>query len=115
MVLCKIAGDFCFKLNNAKDEFRQTILDRLVSAELDELPVLVKFLLQTVNTSYIDEVSMAIVSDLYITTYNDIQVIYGIREKLDFQSLGGSTARQDTSSKNAPEALILGKFKAIHS
>ncbi|KAI8384781.1 Fanconi anaemia protein FANCD2 [Radiomyces spectabilis] len=89
------------------DDVRQTVLERLESAELDDLAVIVKFLLQTATPHTIDE------------------VIYGIRHNLDFYSLGKlkqnefqsltstTTIRSRKSDANAqaPEALILESIK----
>ncbi|KAI8143482.1 Fanconi anaemia protein FancD2 nuclease-domain-containing protein [Fennellomyces sp. T-0311] len=80
--------------NDSLEGVREIVLNRLDSAELDDLAVIIKFLLQTVNPFTVD------------------QVIFGIREKLDFRSLGKSTmltlARKP---KHSPEALILDSIK----
>ncbi|KAI9475361.1 Fanconi anemia protein FancD2 nuclease-domain-containing protein [Zychaea mexicana] len=76
------------------EDVRDTVLDRLESAELDDLAVIIKFLLQTVKPHTID------------------LVILGIREKLDFRSLGKSTIPSITrKAKHSPEALILESIK----
>ncbi|CEP15345.1 hypothetical protein [Parasitella parasitica] len=73
------------------EDVRETVLDRLESADLDDLPVIIKFLLQTVTPITID------------------QVVWGIRQKLNFRSLG--TNQSQTKTTNAPEALILESIK----
>jgi Fanconi anemia group D2 protein len=78
------------------DDVRETVLDRLESAELDDLAVIVKFMLQTVTPSTID------------------MVVYGIRQKLDFRTLGKiqqQTSTQRAKTKDASEALILESIK----
>ncbi|KAI9025258.1 Fanconi anaemia protein FANCD2 [Phycomyces nitens] len=89
------------------DDVRQVVLERLDSAELDDLPVIVKFLLQTVSPTTVDT------------------VITGIRQKLDFRALGKvqqtdisnypmsqkSKPQKEDSNKNSPEALILESIK----
>ncbi|KAI9470628.1 MAG: Fanconi anemia protein FancD2 nuclease-domain-containing protein, partial [Benjaminiella poitrasii] len=76
------------------DDIRETILDRLESADVDDLAIIIKFMLQTV------------------TPYTVDSVIYGIRQKLDFKSLG-RVQQQSTQkvSKHAPEAFILESIK----
>ncbi|KAI8368444.1 Fanconi anaemia protein FANCD2 [Choanephora cucurbitarum] len=71
------------------DDVRETVLERLESAEIDDLATIVKFLLQTVTPTTID------------------MVVYGIRQKLDFRSLG---KLQQQQAKHA-EALILESIK----
>lgn len=77
------------------EDVRETVLDRLESAKLADLAVIVKFMLQTVTPSTIDF------------------VVYGIRQKLDFRSLGkvqsGNSTQQN--KKEAPEALIVESIK----
>ncbi|KAI7882272.1 hypothetical protein K492DRAFT_215793 [Lichtheimia hyalospora FSU 10163] len=74
------------------EDVRDTVLDRLEQAEQDDLAVILKFLLQTVSSNTID------------------LVIYGIREKLDFRTLGRpQSARQRTG--NAAQGLILESIK----
>ncbi|GAN01786.1 Fanconi anemia, complementation group D2 isoform X2 [Mucor ambiguus] len=84
------------------EDVRETVLDRLESANLDDLAVIIKFMLQTVTPMTID------------------QVVWGIRQKLNFRSLGKSSSggdnnhRQSTTTKPstmAPEALILESIK----
>jgi Fanconi anemia group D2 protein len=81
------------------EDVRETVLERLESAELDDLAVIVKFMLQTVTPGTID------------------MVVYGIRQRLDFRALGKVQQQRQVSSsqrrkaKNAPEALILESFK----
>ncbi|KAI7888348.1 Fanconi anaemia protein FANCD2, partial [Mucor mucedo] len=77
------------------EDVRETVLDRLESAKLADLAVIVKFMLQTVTPSTIDV------------------VVYGIRQKLDFRSLGkvqNNTGTQQ-NKKEAPEALIVESIK----
>jgi hypothetical protein len=68
-------------------------MDKLESAELDDLPVVIKFLLQTVEPDTVED------------------VINTIRNNLDFRSINklqkNSKRRTVTQS---PEVLILGKF-----
>jgi Fanconi anemia group D2 protein len=77
------------------EDVRESVLDRLESAELDDLAIIVKFMLQTVTPNSID------------------LVIYGIRQKLDFRSLGKlqQQQQQQQSRKNTPVALILESIK----
>ncbi|KAI8054183.1 Fanconi anaemia protein FancD2 nuclease-domain-containing protein, partial [Gilbertella persicaria] len=75
------------------EDVRDTVLDRLESAELDDLATIVKFLLQTATTNTID------------------LVILGIRQKLDFRSLGRIQQQQKKKQKYAAEALILESIK----
>lgn len=80
------------------EDVRETVLDRLESADLDDLAVIIKFMLQTVTPTTID------------------QVVYGIRQKLNFRSFGTSNRQQpqETQQKQAgvaPEALILESIK----
>ena len=70
-------------------------MDKLVSAELDDLPVVVKFLLQTVEPENVGE------------------VIETIRQKLDFRSINKlqKTSRskpKKVTVNQTPEVLILG-------
>ncbi|KAI7866437.1 Fanconi anaemia protein FANCD2 [Spinellus fusiger] len=89
------------------EDVRDIVLDRLESAEVDDLAILVKFLLQVVTAQTVDK------------------VISGIRKKLDFRTLGkvqqiqllhstmGSSQKTHPSDtiKNSPEALILESIK----
>lgn len=76
------------------DDVRETVLERLESAEMDDLAIIVKFLLQTVTPATID------------------MVVYGIRQKLDFRSLGKLQQQQTKQqTKQVPEALILESIK----
>lgn len=76
------------------EDVRETVLDRLESAKLADLAVIVKFMLQTVTPSTIDA------------------VVYGIRQKLDFRSLGKVQNNAGThNKKEAPEALIVESIK----
>lgn len=83
------------------EDVRETVLDRLESAKLDDLAVIIKFMLQTVTPMTID------------------QIVWGIRQKLNFRSFGKSSSsngdsNRQTSSKPtamAPEALILESIK----
>ncbi|GAA5812259.1 hypothetical protein MFLAVUS_005709 [Mucor flavus] len=77
------------------EDVREMVLERLESAELDDLAIIVKFLLQTVTPSTID------------------MVVYGIRQKLDFRALGKvqSNTQVQQKKKQAPEALILESIK----
>ena len=74
------------------DDVRETVLERLESAKVDDLAIIVKFLLQTATPTTID------------------MVVYGIRQKLDFRSLGKSHQHQQ-QTKQVPEALILESIK----
>lgn len=77
------------------EDIQDSVLERLESAELDDLAIIVKFMLQTVTSSSID------------------LVVYGIRQKLDFRSLGKIQKQQSqqSTSKNTPVALILESIK----
>ncbi|KAI9258492.1 Fanconi anemia protein FancD2 nuclease-domain-containing protein [Sporodiniella umbellata] len=87
------------------EDIREIVLDRLESAELDDLAVILRFLLQTVTPTTAD------------------MVITGIRHKLDFRTLGkiqelNGSQRQNqqrhtpgSSAKDAPESLILESIK----
>lgn len=78
------------------EDVREIVLERLESAELDNLAVIIKFLLHTATPSTIDF------------------VILGIRQKLDFRALNKIQATQQAtqrSIKNSPEALILESIK----
>lgn len=86
------------------DDVKETVLDRLESAELDDIAVILKFMLQTVTPNTVD------------------MVILGIRQKLDFRALGKiqqeSSQRRTKQSlsqrpnvKDTPEALILESIK----
>lgn len=77
------------------EDVREMVLERLESAELDDLAIIVKFLLQTVTSSTIDA------------------VVYGIRQKLDFRALGKvqSNTQVQQKKKQPPEALILESIK----
>ncbi|KAL0093289.1 Fanconi anemia protein FANCD2 [Phycomyces blakesleeanus] len=89
------------------DDVRDVVLERLDSAELDDLPVIVKFLLHTVSPTTVDI------------------VISGIRQNLDFRTLGKvqqaeishsvaghkSKLQKEDSNKHYPEALILESIK----
>lgn len=85
------------------EDVRETILERLESAELDDLAVIVKFLLQTASPIAIDS------------------IVYGIRQNLDFRALGKvqqqqqqqqqSSQLQRRNVKQPPEALILESIK----
>jgi Fanconi anemia group D2 protein len=77
------------------EDVRESVLERLESAELDDLAIIVKFMLQTVTPNSID------------------LVVYGIRQKLDFRSLGKIQQQQqrESTSKNTPVALILESIK----
>lgn len=71
-------------------------MNKLVSAELDDLPVVIKFLLQTVEPDNVGD------------------VIETIRQKLDFRSINklqksSRTKSRKVSINQTPEVLILGK------
>lgn len=87
------------------EDVREIVLERLESAELDDLAVIIKFLLQTATPSNIDF------------------VIFGIRQKLDFRALNKvqqqqhysqrmvSSQRVVSKNKTSPEALIVESIK----
>ncbi|KAI8343466.1 Fanconi anaemia protein FANCD2 [Chlamydoabsidia padenii] len=82
------------------EDVRETVLERLQSAEIDDLAVIVKFLLQTVTPHTID------------------MTILDIRQKLDLRALGKvqqsnlqSSQQVRDHSKPSPEALILDSIK----
>ncbi|RIB11525.1 Fanconi anaemia protein FANCD2 [Gigaspora rosea] len=79
---------------------QKTVFDRLESADLDDLAVVVKFLLQTSSPD---------------DAYN---VVQQIREKVDFHSIGelqnealNSKKHQKRKKEQIPEALILDSIK----
>lgn len=70
-------------------------MNKLISAELDDLPIVIKFLLQTVEPDNVGD------------------VIETIRQKLDFRSINKLQKSSRTKSKKVslnqtPEVLILG-------
>ena len=70
-------------------------MNKLISAELDDLPIVIKFLLQTVEPDNVGD------------------VIETIRQKLDFRSINKLQKSSRTKSKRVsinqtPEVLILG-------
>ncbi|CAO3631627.1 unnamed protein product [Cunninghamella blakesleeana] len=79
------------------DDVRSMVLDRLQSADLDDLAIMIKFLLQTVTPQTID------------TTILDI------RENLDLKSLGriqqSDTQLRTQQTPQSPTALILESIK----
>ena len=86
------------------DDVKETVLDRLESAELDDIAVILKFMLQTVTPNTVD------------------MVILGKRQKLDFRALGKiqqdnsqrrtkQSLSQRSNVKDTPEALILESIK----
>ncbi|KAI8640920.1 Fanconi anaemia protein FANCD2, partial [Parasitella parasitica] len=78
------------------EDVRETVLDRLESAHLDDLAVIIKFMLQTVTPATVD------------------QVVWGIRQKLNFRSLSSSKSNPSQNSHArtaAPEALIVESIK----
>ncbi|KAG0173219.1 Fanconi anemia group D2 protein [Apophysomyces sp. BC1034] len=93
--------------SDSLDDVRDTMLERLESAELDDLAVILKFLLQTSTVHTIDT------------------VVYGIRQKLDFRALGkplpssvkgmqftpANRVHLQDKAKHVPEALILESIK----
>ncbi|KAF9150212.1 Fanconi anemia group D2 protein [Linnemannia schmuckeri] len=77
---------------------RNHVMDKLISAELDDLPIVIKFLLQTVEPENVGE------------------VIETIRQKLDFRSINKLQKNSRTKSKKVainqtPEVLILDALK----
>ncbi|KAG9294638.1 hypothetical protein G9A89_008117 [Geosiphon pyriformis] len=82
-------------------EIREVVVDKLESADLADLPIVVKFLLQTVTPDDVQE------------------VIQKIRRKLDFRTIGKAQNESLNYSKRAgkakkeqmPEALILESIK----
>ncbi|KAG0275935.1 Fanconi anemia group D2 protein [Linnemannia exigua] len=77
---------------------RNHVLDKLISAELDDLPVVIKFLLQTVEPENVGD------------------VIETIRQKLDFRSINKLQKSSRTKSRKVavnqtPEVLILDALK----
>ncbi|KAG0328620.1 Fanconi anemia group D2 protein [Podila humilis] len=75
---------------------RENVMDRLESAELDDLPVVIKFLLQTVEPETVDD------------------VVDTLRQKLDIKSihrLQGSAQSKKKSISQTPEVLILDALK----
>ncbi|KAI8093433.1 Fanconi anaemia protein FANCD2 [Halteromyces radiatus] len=82
------------------EDVRETVLERLQSAEIDDLAVMVKFLLQTVTPHTID------------------MTILELRQKLDLRALEKvQLSQQETSQlrsrhkRESPEALILDSMK----
>ncbi|KAF8943507.1 Fanconi anemia group D2 protein [Haplosporangium gracile] len=77
---------------------RNHVMDKLISAELDDLPIVIKFLLQTVEPENVGE------------------VIETIRQKLDFRSInklqrGSRTKSKKVAINQTPEVLILDALK----
>ncbi|KAK3841792.1 MAG: Fanconi anemia protein FANCD2 [Linnemannia gamsii] len=77
---------------------RNHVLDKLISAELDDLPVVIKFLLQTVEPENVGD------------------VIETIRQKLDFRSINklqksSRTKTRRVAVNQTPEVLILDALK----
>ncbi|KAK3837824.1 MAG: Fanconi anemia protein FANCD2 [Linnemannia elongata] len=77
---------------------RNHVMNKLVSAELDDLPVVIKFLLQTVEPDNVGD------------------VIETIRQKLDFRSINklqksSRTKSRKVSINQTPEVLILDALK----
>ncbi|KAF9082104.1 Fanconi anemia group D2 protein [Mortierella sp. AD031] len=77
---------------------RNHVMDKLISAELDDLPIVIKFLLQTVEPDNVGE------------------VIETIRQKLDFRSINKLQKNSKAKSKKVsvnqtPEVLILDALK----
>ncbi|KAF9132558.1 Fanconi anemia group D2 protein [Mortierella sp. 14UC] len=77
---------------------RNHVMDKLISAELDDLPVVIKFLLQTVEPEIVGE------------------VIETIRQKLDFRSINklqrsSRTKTTKVAVNQTPEVLILDALK----
>ncbi|CAG8586282.1 6722_t:CDS:10 [Funneliformis caledonium] len=88
-----VQGDY---MNNV----RETVFDRLDSADLEDLPLVVKFLLQTATSEDANE------------------IVRQIREKVDFRSIGRlqneasqSKRNQKKKKENIPESLILDSIK----
>ncbi|ORZ16363.1 Fanconi anaemia protein FancD2 nuclease-domain-containing protein [Absidia repens] len=82
------------------EDVRETVLERLQSAEVDDLAVIIKFLLQTVTPHTID------------------MTILDIRQKLDLRALGKvqqsntpPSSKHPEQSGPSPEALILDSIK----
>lgn len=70
-------------------------MNKLISAELDDLPIVIKFLLQTVEPDNVGD------------------VIETIRQKLDFRSINklqksSRSKLKKASANQTPEVLILG-------
>ncbi|KAG9064770.1 Fanconi anemia group D2 protein [Linnemannia hyalina] len=77
---------------------RNHVMNKLISAELDDLPIVIKFLLQTVEPDNVGD------------------VIETIRQKLDFRSINKLQKSSRTKSKKVsinqtPEVLILDALK----
>jgi hypothetical protein len=73
----------------AQDNIISTVLIQLERANLDVVPVVIRFLLQTCTSATIQE------------------LIPKIRNKLDFQSIAASL--KESGTKDSTEALIIGK------
>ncbi|CAB5380613.1 unnamed protein product [Rhizophagus irregularis] len=81
-------------------KIRETVFDQLESADLEDLPLIIKFLLQT-----------ATLEDAFI-------IIKQIRERVDFRSIGKlqneanqSKCNQKKKKEQVPESLILDSIK----
>ncbi|CAI2178598.1 17603_t:CDS:10 [Funneliformis geosporum] len=88
-----VQGDYMNKV-------RETVFDRLESADLEDLPLVVKFLLQTATSEDANE------------------IVRQIREKVDFRSIGRLQSEASQSKRNQkkkkediPESLILDSIK----
>ncbi|RIA85935.1 Fanconi anaemia protein FANCD2 [Glomus cerebriforme] len=82
------------------NKIHETIFDRLESADLEDLPLVIKFLLQTATSE-----------DAY-------EIVKQIREKVDFRSIGRLQNEANQSKRNqkkkkeqVPESLILDSIK----
>ncbi|KAG0303191.1 Fanconi anemia group D2 protein [Dissophora globulifera] len=77
---------------------RNHVLDKLASAELDELPVVIKFLLQTVEPNTVEDVIEAIRSNLDFGSINRLQ-----------KNLNKGSKKR--ASNQTPEVLIVDALK----
>ncbi|KAG0324848.1 Fanconi anemia group D2 protein [Dissophora globulifera] len=77
---------------------RNHVLDKLASAELDELPVVIKFLLQTVEPNTVEDVIEAIRSNLDFGSINRLQ-----------KNLSKGSKKR--ASNQTPEVLIVDALK----
>ncbi|ORX90317.1 hypothetical protein K493DRAFT_356944 [Basidiobolus meristosporus CBS 931.73] len=86
------------------DNIREPIIDRLESADLDDLPIMIKFLLQSVDADNAQYVIGRIRSKL------DLKSIYRLRDDKLFSQSTSSKAAQKT--KKIPETLILESLRS---
>jgi hypothetical protein len=104
------------------------MLNQLDSANMGDLPVIMRFLLQTATVETIEEVYGVVFNDIIPAETNNYtcQVIIKIRQKLDFKALAKlQSAQKDvinfkvantpSDKGTVPEALVLGMRRKHHN